>query len=1137
MKKMIRLLTAALLLCSSAQAQVNQVEFGKNRVQYKKFKWRYFQSPNFNVYFHQGGLDLAKFVVQVAEKELPGIENFVEYASQRRINFVLYNTFDDMQQSNIGLGIDWQNTGGVTKLVNNKAVIYFDSKHDNLRRQIREGIARVLVENFLFGDDLGEFASNQALLDLPKWMTDGYISYAGENWSTDWDNKLKVELLSGNYNNFYQLAYDKPVLAGHAFWHFIATHYKKENVTYFLYLARLYKTLNAASQKICKKKFKYLLSEFMEKETDKYYKDIRSRRNRPKGIISVTEEVGKSDFYQFNVNPQKKNNTYAVVEFKRGLYCVKLVDNMSEVKILYKSGVRTRENEINPNYPMMAWDPKGTRLAVLLWEAGKLKFFVYDLFSRIKRDKQEWQDKFDQVQSMQYMLDANTLVLSAVKNGHSDIYIYKIEQQKVEQITNDVYDDLDASFVAFPNKQGILFSSNRPSADAPKGDTILPSNYRYNVFLVDNWNKTEFRQISQLSNLKYGNARYPTQYNNYHFTFVADENGISNRYAGFFTTQRAGFDTLYWVGDDILRNPGPKDLDSAMIAWNKKEPDSVGYVSITKDSAYTFPITNYQSNLLETRIAGEGGQVSEVMQEGDLKFLYKLRIDTATLRKRNINPRLTEYMKQYREQLRIESGIATGSKGNAVADSLKKANVDVFQTEFADEKKSDSAVKTGQVVTGTVAAEEEVPVLQRSKIFDYRLKFSTDYALAGVNNSVLVTTLQPYGGGLGPIYLSNGSPINGVIRMGTSDIFEDVKFTGGYRLGDNLNNSDWLFQFDYLKKRLDMGFTFYRTSQNVGVMGTYQGTDFTAGAKLITNLYQVNLKWPFDRTRSIRLHVGYRSDRTIVKPNASIIDSFLYTALLKEPDFIQKYAMTRLEYVHDNTINPANNIWNGLRWKIYMDLNTTVDRKNTSTGKAMYNLGVDARYYYKIYRNFIWAGRVAADFSWGTQKIIYYAGGVDGWLSPKFNNNPQPDPTQPYAFQSLAVNLRGFNQNVANGNNNIIINSEFRLPVFSTLFNNPINNAFLRNFQLVQFFDLGNAWEGTFNFKNFKRPTLLYSGQAPGDPSVLVKAGGIGPFAGGYGFGARSTLLGYFLRVDASWPMKGVFRGVPIWYFSMGFDF
>jgi len=200
----------------------------------------------------------------------------------------------------------------------------------------------------------------------------------------------------------------------------------------------------------------------------------------------------------------------------------------------------------------------------------------------------------------------------------------------------------------------------------------------------------------------------------------------------------------------------------------------------------------------------------------------------------------------------------------------------------------------------------------------------------------------------------------------------------------------------------------------------------------------------------------------------------------------------------------------------------------------MFNLGVDARHYLPIYRNLIWAVRAAGDFSFGDQKVIYYLGGVDNWFNPKFNNGNIP--TEPYTYQSLAVNVRGFNQNVANGNNAVVLNSEIRVPVFTTFFNKPINNAFLRNFQLVQFVDFGTAWAG--DLKNIQRPQNFYNDpNNPNTPSVRFKAGGLGPFAGGYGFGARSTLLGYFIRVDAAWEMNGVFRNKPKWYFAMGFDF
>jgi hypothetical protein len=253
---------------------------------------------------------------------------------------------------------------------------------------------------------------------------------------------------------------------------------------------------------------------------------------------------------------------------------------------------------------------------------------------------------------------------------------------------------------------------------------------------------------------------------------------------------------------------------------------------------------------------------------------------------------------------------------------------------------------------------------------------------------------------------------------------------------------------------------------------------------------------------------------------------------IKVPDTTTTYGQLSLEYVYDNTINPATNIWHGLRYKIFGDLFAQMSRAHEE-GRYLFNVGFDARHYLPIYRNLIWAVRAAGDFSFGDQKVVYYLGGVDNWFGPKFNDaNP---PTERYTYQALAVNLRGFPQNAAHGNNAIVVNSEIRVPVFSTFFNKPINNAFLRNFQLVQFFDIGTAWAG--DIKNIQRPQSVYTGDQGNPFSVRIKSGGIGPFAGGYGFGARSTLLGYFIRADAAWEMNGVFKGKPTWYFAMGVDF
>ncbi|MBO9572511.1 MAG: hypothetical protein J7497_09935, partial [Chitinophagaceae bacterium] len=824
-----------ILLTTGALAQVNTVEFGKNRVQYKNFKWQYYQTENFNSYFYENGQTIAKYVAQVAEQELPSLEQFLEYGLQRRANIVIYNDFDDLKQSNIGLNLDWQMTGGITKLVNNKVIVYFDGNHAHLRKQIRQGIARILLDNILFGDDLGEFAANQALLDLPQWLTDGYVEYAAENWSTELDEQLKSALLSGDYKNFYAFAHSKPILAGHSFWNFIAEKYKKENVTYFLYLARVYRNLNTASMRICKKKFKDVLKEFMMDGEEKYYKDIKGRKNFPKGTISIVEETTPNkNFIRFTANPVNRSQSYAVVEYIKGKYYVVVYDNQYKRKVLLKTGVRSQENEVNPSYPLLSWDGKGSRLACIYWEEGKVKLFVYDMVARLKRVKQVI-TQFEQVQDMKFMIDPNLLLLSAVRNGQSDIFIYNISEDSFEQVTNDSYADLDASFVSFPSKSGIIFSSNRPNPNIKGGDTGMPLN-RFNIFLADNYNRSEFRQITQLTNMKYGDARYPAQYNVQHFTFIRDENGISNRYAGFFNTKRAGVDTVYVINGNYLRNPDRRDLDSTLRNAGKSEPDSIFAFAITNDSAYVFPISNYQSGLLETKIAGENGQNSEVRQEGNLKFLYKLKVDENALKRRNVNPKPTEYRKRTIAQEKAASGQAIKFNAPIATDTAGKK--DVFESEFEKEPDNQQAPEFIEEQHPVPA-----PILQTAKLYKYKLKFSVDNFSTSFNNDVLISRYEPYSGSL-PIVLQSGGAFNGMLKASVFDLFEDIRFTGAVRLplisglGSSVvvgtggtgvflpvnqslfdGGSEWFTRFDYLKKRFDYSLIYYRKTEIGGVMG------------------------------------------------------------------------------------------------------------------------------------------------------------------------------------------------------------------------------------------------------------------------------------------------------------------------------
>ena len=164
---------------------------------------------------------------------------------------------------------------------------------------------------------------------------------------------------------------------------------------------------------------------------------------------------------------------------------------------------------------------------------------------------------------------------------------------------------------------------------------------------------------------------------------------------------------------------------------------------------------------------------------------------------------------------------------------------------------------------------------------------------------------------------------------------------------------------------MDYGLIYYRTTSKVLVS---DGGGSAFRSKLFSNLYQVNLKYPLDRIRSIRFNVGFRSDKIVILAD----DLNLPPLTLEIEDFKERYSLVHAEYVHDDAINPALNIWNGLRFKLYMDWNAKVNKTAgvAADNKFTFNVGGDGRYYLPIYRNCIWAVRGAFDLSWGGQKII-----------------------------------------------------------------------------------------------------------------------------------------------------------------------
>ena len=166
-----------------------------------------------------------------------------------------------------------------------------------------------------------------------------------------------------------------------------------------------------------------------------------------------------------------------------------------------KFGVRTNENGSEPSLSIVLHGWKGTRLGRDN-EKEKTKLFIYDLVKKYKNLKQDI-TLFEQITEMKFMLDPNTLLLSAVRKGQSDIFIYKIDKDDFEYITNDAAHLLGhlrlhsriKPVLSFP-----LTAPTRPVKEVTPQFQEISSIYSLQIISINR----HFWQLTQLTNMRYG---------------------------------------------------------------------------------------------------------------------------------------------------------------------------------------------------------------------------------------------------------------------------------------------------------------------------------------------------------------------------------------------------------------------------------------------------------------------------------------------------------------------------------------------------------------------------------------------------------------------------------------------------------
>lgn len=268
-------------------AQGINTPFGQNRIQYSRFEWSFLRSENYDAFFYTGGRELADFCIRNAENEMPILEKKLDHRLGGRIEIICYNTLSDQKQGNFGLEEITLNTGGFLNVVNNRFTVYFNGDHADLLRQVKNGLALVLLNEMLYGGSIQERLQTATLLNLPQWYLEGLTAYLSADWDADRDNRMKDYLKEKKKFRFNRFIHKDPAFAGHSLWKYLDEKYGNDVVANMVYITRLTRNYENAFQYVTNLEFKEILLDYVA-----YYKTTYEREASL--IPPGTGEIGRA---------------------------------------------------------------------------------------------------------------------------------------------------------------------------------------------------------------------------------------------------------------------------------------------------------------------------------------------------------------------------------------------------------------------------------------------------------------------------------------------------------------------------------------------------------------------------------------------------------------------------------------------------------------------------------------------------------------------------------------------------------------------------------------------------------------------------------------------------------------------------
>lgn len=490
------------------------IDFGQNSSQELKNELS-LKKDNIEIIYYQGYENTAKTVYNAVETVLSEYENRLNYNLSNGIKIIVYNNIFAFQKSNINITNPQHYAGGYTILNDNISSVYFDGELQDLILQTRRAVAEVIVSEFIYGGNIRERVQSAALLNLPNWYYKGLVSYLAESWNINNDNFLKDFFQNKKQKQFTSLQKEDEWLAGHSIWRFLEEKYGSSAVSNVVFLTRISRSIENSFGYYTGLSIAQLLKEWERFYIEKYSNDEITFK-LPRGEENAPKKLSKQTHTQLKISPDGEQ--IAIVTNTLGKYRVYLYHIKTKTILKINSGGHQLLNrDMVNNYPLISWNIATQQLGLILFENNQSLLLTYNQAGKLLSKKVLKQDYL--VKDFSYNNAGNKIILSVIKDGHSNLVMYHIDKHEFEPIINNEFDHLYPRFSS--NDEVIYFISNQLQLKPESSPSLAL--FSFNL-------KTNEKKYVYGLQSKEINFTEPIPINDRYISLLSDKNGIINNY-------------------------------------------------------------------------------------------------------------------------------------------------------------------------------------------------------------------------------------------------------------------------------------------------------------------------------------------------------------------------------------------------------------------------------------------------------------------------------------------------------------------------------------------------------------------------------------------------------------------------------